>query len=164
MREFVFGLSNLIELASGATRFESSSEVWLGESCVWTCLFRDAFISWSLHAPHLSAVLTYWRPRPVWWPRPVQWPETCYRWWTFSSCSLCCPAYPHCFVRLCRYVVFDIRCSEISCDVITHVVMMYQDRCIIIFISLLRKCVIKCRLMKISMHNTVLIANRHWFW
>ena len=31
-------------------------------------------------------------------------------------------------------------------------------------IILLRKCVIKCRLMEVSMHKAIFIANQHWFW
>ena len=73
------------------------------------------------------------------------------------------PMLPRLPALLCKFlwmlVVFDIRYSEISCDVIAHVVMTVPNHLTL----LLRKCVIKCRLMEICMHDVVFIANQHWF-
>ena len=61
------------------------------------------------------------------------------------------PMLPRLPALLCKFlwmlVAFDIRGSSLP----NHLTL------------LLKKCVIKCRLMEICMHNAVCIANQHWF-
>ena len=105
-------------------------------------LISGAIVLWKSHSSWVwwfsAGRFTHLICLRLWWPRLVDDRNLWIPLTVIPMIDIQFRMLPRLPALLCKFmwmlVVFDIRYSEISCDVITHVVMTYQDRCLIIWL------------------------------